>query len=391
MSRTPSTKKAFPTFLNPFDEHDFEDGTKPYTLIELNMMNVINAIKSKPHWYEKIRDEVIANKWKEETRVQNLLGHESQLQYIFDELIYSSQTSNKQISSSAVDGVWVSDEIINEALRQRFAELVAPIEATCTDYHPDSNEQMLDLVHPHLYPYVRDLTRTITDTSLPWYETIGSGKVNSLKKSSSGSRSGSSDMYSDNYQWLPTDVQVDENGKCTFLSYINNLHPRKHAELYHVLEQILERFLPLFNSVLTDLANTPQSGDSSRRRHNPDMWRLRKYWTRPSTGPASAAGGAGGADTAGGTSGTITHAADGSEEEDAEEEDGDGEWDEEYEENKVLKSSFQIIPPFEPPAPPDQVVDLKGSRLQVIVKLANIILTPEKPTFNGGTWHIEGK
>ena len=41
------------------------------------------------------------------------------------------------------------------------------------------------------------------------------------------------------------------------------------------------------------------------------------------------------------------------------------------------------------------LVDLKrnGARrgLQVIVKLANIELTPEKPMYEGGTWHIEGQ
>ena len=29
--------------------------------------------------------------------------------------------------------------------------------------------------------------------------------------------------------------------------------------------------------------------------------------------------------------------------------------------------------------------------LQIVVKLANIELTPEKPTYEGGTWHVEGQ
>jgi hypothetical protein len=41
------------------------------------------------------------------------------------------------------------------------------------------------------------------------------------------------------------------------------------------------------------------------------------------------------------------------------------------------------------------MVDLKkyfGERgLQIIVKLANIHLTPEKPEYKGGTWHVEGQ
>lgn len=33
-----------------------------------------------------------------------------------------------------------------------------------------------------------------------------------------------------------------------------------------------------------------------------------------------------------------------------------------------------------------------GTRgLQVIVKLANIELTPEKPNYAGGSWHVEGQ
>jgi hypothetical protein len=35
-------------------------------------------------------------------------------------------------------------------------------------------------------------------------------------------------------------------------------------------------------------------------------------------------------------------------------------------------------------------VVLRGRKLQVIVKLANIVLTPEKPTYPGGSWHVEG-
>jgi hypothetical protein len=42
-----------------------------------------------------------------------------------------------------------------------------------------------------------------------------------------------------------------------------------------------------------------------------------------------------------------------------------------------------------------KTIDLKrdfGERgLQIIVKLANIHLTPEKPEYAGGTWHVEGQ
>lgn len=35
--------------------------------------------------------------------------------------------------------------------------------------------------------------------------------------------------------------------------------------------------------------------------------------------------------------------------------------------------------------------DFGDEGLQVIVKLANIELTPETPSYAGGSWHIEGQ
>ena len=46
---------------------------------------------------------------------------------------------------------------------------------------------------------------------------------------------------------------------------------------------------------------------------------------------------------------------------------------------------------FKMPSASDRhVIELKGRRLQVIVKLANIVLTPTKPKYPGGVWHVEG-
>ena len=38
-----------------------------------------------------------------------------------------------------------------------------------------------------------------------------------------------------------------------------------------------------------------------------------------------------------------------------------------------------------------KTVSLRDKTVQVIVKLANIVLTPEKPEYAGGTWHVEGE
>ena len=60
-----------------------------------------------------------------------------------------------------------------------------------------------------------------------------------------------------------------------------------------------------------------------------------------------------------------------------------------------IKATRRLVYPdpedFEPLTQPDPF-DLKGHLgIQVIVKLANIHLTPEKTEYNGGTWHVEGQ
>jgi Protein of unknown function (DUF4246) len=54
-------------------------------------------------------------------------------------------------------------------------------------------------------------------------------------------------------------------------------------------------------------------------------------------------------------------------------------------ENKLEKLSSQVKPGIDL----RELYSEKG--LQIIVKLASIHLTPEKPSYAGGTWHVEGQ
>jgi Protein of unknown function (DUF4246) len=70
-----------------------------------------------------------------------------------------------------------------------------------------------------------------------------------------------------------------------------------------------------------------------------------------------------------------------------------------YWENHVRRTILPEPKPFdadtvEGPLEPFSLRDKLGGSgrpLQVIVKLANIVLTPDKPEYAGGTWHVEGK
>jgi hypothetical protein len=111
------------------------------------------------------------------------------------------------------------------------------------DWHPGSNNTVLDLVHPSLYLFVSGKTRTVSvdpengrtclPTSLPGVPNLSSEEFTSTK-----------------YQWIPTPVTIDASGKATFISYINNLHPEHHRELYSALAEMFGQTLPLFERVL---------------------------------------------------------------------------------------------------------------------------------------------
>jgi hypothetical protein len=126
------------------------------------------------------------------------------------------------------------------------------------------------------------------------------------------------------------------NNPCRITSYINNLHPQKEQSLYEIISQLITASIPLWELTLAPLV--PDNNFSRSQR--------------------------------------IAYA------------------EVEYE----RRDQHRVVRPepksFEPlPGPPRfDLREVYGKRgLQVIVKLANIQLTPDKPEYDGGSWHVEGQ
>lgn len=146
---------------------------------------------------------------------------------------------------------------------------------------------------------------------------------------------------SEKFQWLPSEFRVDETGAVQISSYINNLHPEHHPELYKCIEKIFEKFVPMFNKVLTGLRNP------LKNRIECNYSDTFEYERR---------------------------------EEVAE--------DDEDENPYRIKRIPLEIPTFQPPSVPEKIINLNGRNLQVIVKLANIHLTPDQPEYPGKSWNV---
>lgn len=310
------------------------------------MMQCSSLIRSKPDWFNKMNDTDIVARWTREALSQGL--SEAQVRYVLDELRHYASLRDERtgIEASAVDGVWHSDTLVDDELRSRLRKAVEVLEqvpASEQDWHPGSDGQVLDLVHPSLFCLVREASKAP--------ERAWQNPTNQYSRYE----------FSERFQWLPTDVDVDSDGEVAFRSYVNNVHPENHGELASVLPQLFGRLLPLFENVLTDLRHPRPL----RIQADPYGW----YDSEPEY-PDKA---------------SYSDAEAYAEALSAWETAQDDWW-----ENR--RPVVPDAPVFTSPEVPDgsSRVDLGGRGLQIIVKLATIHLTPEKPEYSGGSWHVEG-
>ncbi|WP_327300299.1 DUF4246 domain-containing protein [Streptomyces goshikiensis] len=318
----------------------------PRTLRELEMMRCSAHLRAKPGWFDKRNDADVVARWTREALAQGLT--EAQVRYVLAELAHYAALRDGRtgVEVSAVDGVWQSDALVDDGLRSRLREAVRVLEQVPEaekDWHPGSDGQVVDLVHPSLFCLVNEVS--------------GGPERAWLNPTDRYSRY----EFSEKFQWLPTDVDVSEDGDVTFRSYVNNVHPEVHRELASVLPELFARLRPLFENVLTDLRHPRPL----RIEADPYGW----YDSEPQRPEESAHG------------------------DDEAYAEALSAWElalDDWWENR--SPAIPDAPDFTPPERPgaSDRVDLRGRRLQVIVKLATIRLTPDKPEYAGGSWHVEG-
>ncbi|MFE2297688.1 DUF4246 domain-containing protein [Streptomyces sp. NPDC059445] len=338
---------ALPAFPLPFHGSRSLSFATPRTLRELQIMQCSAHIRAKPGWFDKMNDAGIVDRWTREAVAQGLT--EAQVRYVLDELAYYAALRDARtgVEVSAVDGVWQSDTLIDDKLATRLREAVRVLEEVPQaelDWHPGSDGQVLDLVHPSLFCLVKDTS------GAP--ERAWQNPTNRYSRYE----------FSEKFQWLPTDVDVSDDGEVAFRSYVNNVHPETHRELASVLPDLFGRMRPLLENVLTDLRHPRPL----RIQADPYGW----YESREPEYPNKA---------------SYSESAAYDEAVRAWEQAHDEWW-------ESRRPTIPDAPAFVAPEAPDASVrvDLLGRPLQVIVKLATIHLTPEKPEYAGGSWHVEG-
>ncbi|KAJ3282428.1 hypothetical protein HDU79_009942 [Rhizoclosmatium sp. JEL0117] len=177
-------------------------------------------------------------------------------------------------------------------------------------------------------------------------------------------------------QWLPSVFEVEDDSVDVY-SYINNLNSRKHPELQDTIKSVFEAMIPMFELALGSLrlidpeTRIEASMDINDYQQRQWEWEFNEY-VRHKFG--------------------VKDLKDPAMPKTIDERD--------FTEFRRQLGLQQRSPPFKIPGLPasfEEPIDsgiyslsLAGRGVQVIVKMANIHLTPENPVFNGGNWHLEG-
>lgn len=152
-----------------------------------------------------------------------------------------------------------SDILIPVGLRaelQRAFNKLKADQGSNLSWHPNCNEQVLDLVHPSMYPLVYGRTGVLQDEVVGTTDAIDkwAGKGQRIAKETTPIRldtySLPASLWSDTYQWLPANIEFMEDGTVKFTSYINNLHPQKYPQIYRTIEKLIEAALPTWDQCL---------------------------------------------------------------------------------------------------------------------------------------------
>ncbi|KAF4435937.1 hypothetical protein F53441_13365 [Fusarium austroafricanum] len=375
-----------------------EEGWKATTLLirEVCMMGAVEELTNKTEWWRKCRDPEIAQKWKQEALAmdwETVRDHADFTPAMFDAVLEElrhkadiyEQTGLIPVMDYCI-ATLKSDKLLTDELVTELKAAVAPLENVPEDqkdWHPGSHHQVLDLVHPSLWPLVYGKTRILPNERVGVEDALdrcGSGVIIPEALPLELKQGG---YFSTRFQWLPSEVSITPDGKAKIDSYVNNLHPTEHAALYPILNRLIEKALPAWDV----LYRWPEEFDTQRLKTTfagvkcttPELCKP-NYMCMPAARPLN---------------------------EGEEPRVEDEEYEDDYEESergKLDMAWFQSTHEMDLPDPdPTKLPVLIGPkdirtsgffdsipRIQVIVKLANIHLTPESPTYEGGSWHIEG-
>ncbi|GAB1320932.1 Manganese lipoxygenase [Madurella fahalii] len=406
---------------------------------EVAMMILMDSLTDKPNWHEKVFDDDIVDKWRQEALSQDeddlylqVLGgkaipmlertriiSERAFDYCIAELRCKAAHFKESglIFTLNADGNTVikSDSLISDELRQglkaAFEKLRAEQGAE-PEWHPWTDDKVQDLVHPSMHPFVYGKSKFIQEEVVGVADAIEkwSGKGEIVQKDKEIAHDDPrpawqrvevpADYWSSTYQWLPANLSFQEDGTVRFTSYINNLHPKKHREIYRLVEKLVDAAIPAWDRVLSGVAMIDGKEEMQKRFDlPPEVFEDDEVTNWEPFNPDVLAAWE---KEVGEIAISDPYLVEAWEDYVEVDEDTPETTKEEMKAEWISKLKWREIRDPLLPEPLDfgpvayRIAQslrgkFKDTGLQVIIKMASIELTPEKPEFPVGGWHVEGQ
>ncbi|KAI8634306.1 hypothetical protein F5Y19DRAFT_487765 [Xylariaceae sp. FL1651] len=360
-------------------------------LREVRMMDFMNQITDKSGWEDKVFDEQIVGRWREEALGPQLQETDLDedvymtekmfdvcIQELRDKVLEFKETGLISILDAEIEVV-KSDSVIPNSLIESLKATVKPLEDVPDqqkDWHPGSDGKVLDLLHPSLFPMVYGVSRVLPYGNVPLHgceKLSGKGETDVQVRVPDCSWTPEERAIWGSTQWLPSDIAWTSSGGTQIISYINNLHPDNHSELYGVLEELVAAAVPLWERCLYVSCGYSNASDVNKPRISEMPKGDEEDFYIPE--------------------GIVYDRPPLQEGEDED----DYLWSDHYYD---WKTTHRILTWPEPDdydpnraRPAEMRPNLRNispDGLQVIFKLANIHLTPSNPNYDGGSLHVEG-
>ncbi|KAK6091371.1 hypothetical protein MT418_8554 [Batrachochytrium dendrobatidis] len=317
------------------------------TLVEMRYIQYLQSILCKPMWWIDITNQHIVEQWRVDSLDQNISPSTfnlalEQLGVFVKQLVCSGSDGFGTIVPGPVELTYILDNGIPDNVYTRLMTNVSDIEHGSNH---NTGQMVHNLIDASMYSVVYGQTMIAPLNIRLKYTTMVPCDIllSTRLVSDTPIIEGDSKFISCKFQCLPSEFRVEQDGSVTINSYINNLNPIWHRDMYKCIAKIFKCFVPMFESLFRtmdpmlryiDIYNGTDGYESSSQSDHDDMEPDTRV-TRPVYVP------------------TLP---------------------------EHFKSKYESAKP----------VSLRGRNLQVIVKLTNIQLTPSKPKYNEGNWHNEG-
>ncbi|KAK6095730.1 hypothetical protein MT418_8622 [Batrachochytrium dendrobatidis] len=320
---------------------------KARTLVEMRYIQYLQCILCKPMWWIDITNQHIVEQWRADSLDQNISPSTfnlalEQLGVFVKQLVCNGSDGFGTIVPGPVELTYILDNGIPDNVYTRLMTNVSDIEHGSNH---NTGQMVHNLIDASMYSVVYGQTmiaplniRLEYTTMVPCDILLSTRLVSSVPIIDDDPK-----FISRKFQWLPSEFCVEQDGSVTINSYINNLNPIWHRDMYKCIAKIFKCFVPMFESLFRTI--------------HP----MFKY-----------------IDICNGTDGYEPPS---------------------QSDHDDMEPDTQVIRPVYVPTLPEHFeskyesakpVSLHGRNLQVIVKLTNIQLTPSKPKYDEGNWHIEG-